>query len=56
MKKETLAFLMTIIIYSFAAMAYMHKTFVDKDFIQLISSQLERIEKKVDLCHKRSNQ
>jgi len=50
MKKDLpfLMFIIAILAYSVAAMAYMHKSFAGKDIINMIQMQLERIELKLD--------
>jgi hypothetical protein len=35
-------------IYSFVAMAYLHSTFVSKDFLEQLCLRLDRIENKID--------
>ena len=47
-KKEAIAIIISLLIYSIIAFAYVHKTFVDRDIFKLVLERLDRIETKID--------
>lgn len=48
MKKEFIALIVSVLIYSLSGFAYMQTTYAAKDSLSLIMNALDRIESKID--------
>jgi len=48
MRIPILAFILSLVVYSMVAVAYVHGNFIGRDYMELVIKSLDRIELKLD--------